>query len=321
MLTGGDRGMTTQISNRWFVKALTGSNLTVSLQDGDLRYIAVTNPMNEKYANAEGKTDLEILGNTLVARELTETKRRVMETGKDETMEVALPGKDKGEIWFEVVIQCAALPDNTAGVIVTSTDITRQKIVLREMVHRTKNAFAMAMAVANQTARGLDVPIEFKKKFHARLEAMTMSQDAISKSHGEGALFSDLVNVQLSHMVDAAPGRVFIDDASDSCFLPPVLSQYIALALYELGTNATKYGALQNDTGTVSLKCHVHAESVVLEWVERGGPTPDTKAEAGFGRRLLETIIPRATHGAAEFNMTAEGLEWTLTAPRVCAER
>lgn len=310
----------TQISNRWFVKALTGSNLTVSLQDSDLRYVAVTNPMNKKYERADGKTDLDLLGDTSVARELTEIKQRVMATGREETVEVVLPGPDNGEMWFEVVIQCAAMPDNTVGVLVTSTNITRQKIVLREMIHRTKNAFAMAMAVANQTARGLDVPKEFKDKFHARLEAMTMSQDAISKSNGAGAMFGDLVNVQLSHMADAAPGRIIVN-ADDNCLLPAVLSQYIALALYELGTNATKYGALTNETGIVNLSCKVNAESVVVHWTESGGPTPNPDAVTGFGRRLLETIIPRATHGDAEFDLTPEGLEWTLTAPRRYGER
>jgi two-component sensor histidine kinase len=64
----------------------------------------------------------------------------------------------------------------------------------------------------------------------------------------------------------------------------------LALALHELGTNATKYGAWSVASGKVNLVVHDTGEALKLTWLEEGGPTVQKPKTAGFGSRLLRRL-------------------------------
>ncbi|MCC2102953.1 MAG: histidine kinase, partial [Hyphomicrobiales bacterium] len=53
-------------------------------------------------------------------------------------------------------------------------------------------------------------------------------------------------------------------------------SQMLAMAIYELATNAVKYGALSNDTGQVEIAWSVSgakdSQTFTLRWREIDGP-------------------------------------------------
>jgi two-component sensor histidine kinase len=68
--------------------------------------------------------------------------------------------------------------------------------------------------------------------------------------------------------------------------------------LNELATNATKYGALSVEEGRLKLGWTVQDEWTVIEWKEIGGPAVAKPAKAGFGSRLFENAMPKASGGA-----------------------
>jgi two-component system CheB/CheR fusion protein len=103
------------------------------------------------------------------------------------------------------------------------------------------------------------------------------------------------------------------------------------LALYELATNATKYGALSIPTGRVEVKWRVeqarageHAEeapkangarNLIFEWVEHGGPEVNVPTRRGFGSELIERQLRYELNGKAAMTFDKAGLQVKLTVP------
>lgn len=75
----------------------------------------------------------------------------------------------------------------------------------------------------------------------------------------------------------------------------------LVLALNELATNAVKYGAFSNNTGTVELVWQVvelgDDAELWLQWTERGGPPVQKPERQGFGSRLISTAAGRGLRG------------------------
>src|SRR5690606_37630126 len=82
--------------------------------------------------------------------------------------------------------------------------------------------------------------------------------------------------------------------------------------------NATKYGALANDTGIVSLSWVTAGENLDLVWLESRA-TIDNQAIAdsrkGFGRVVLERMLGMALDATLEFIVHDDGIEWRVTIP------
>ncbi len=91
-----------------------------------------------------------------------------------------------------------------------------------------------------------------------------------------------------------------------------------ALALHELATNAAKYGALSNDSGTVALSWRTEGpgDDALLHviWREQGGPPVTPPARKGFGSALIERSLRAYFSGKAETDYRPEGLVFELEA-------
>lgn len=297
------------IVNKWFREALEGSNVVAFVTDTNLRYIAVINPLvlgDESFFL--GRTPREVYANLPGAFELCDAYDQVLITGDAIKCQIQIES-----LWFEVIVRPTQLPDGSRGAIGIATDITRQKIILREQAHRTKNAFSIALAMARASAKGLDVPMEFKNKLHARLDALSKSQDAVSRGGGSHTTFHALIESQMGHAVAEDPSRFIISDTD--CHIGADLALYITLAIYELYTNAVKYGSLSNETGKVRIDCSTRDGLLHIVWAETGGPTPDITNDNGFGRTLVTSLVPKSVRGEASYNLGPSGLVWALTAP------
>jgi len=56
-------------------------------------------------------------------------------------------------------------------------------------------------------------------------------------------------------------------------------------------------------------------EHLRLDWRESGGPEVATPERRGFGRMMLEDLVPRALRGRSELRFERSGLTWTLDVP------
>jgi two-component sensor histidine kinase len=82
-----------------------------------------------------------------------------------------------------------------------------------------------------------------------------------------------------------------------------------ALVLYELATNAVKYGSLSVPNGTIQIDWVVANAKLNLEWKERGGPKViGAPSGDGFGTNLVRRIVVDQFGGEVLYDWDSEGL-------------
>lgn len=108
-------------------------------------------------------------------------------------------------------------------------------------------------------------------------------------------------------------GQIQIDGAEVQ--LQPATAQTLALALHELVTNSAKYGSLSVLPGRLAITWEVQDETLILAWVESGGPPVTKPKQKGFGTRSVIASIETQLGGRADFDWRAEGLICRLTVP------
>ena len=98
-------------------------------------------------------------------------------------------------------------------------------------------------------------------------------------------------------------------------WLTPKQALAISMTLHELATNATKYGALSNDAGRVTINWKANREphpAFQLRWQEHGGPTVAPPTRGGFGTRLIERGFSAETAGRTDLAYEPEGVVCVL---------
>jgi PAS domain S-box-containing protein len=190
----------------------------------------------------------------------------------------------------------------------------RRALLLGELSHRAKNGIAVMMAIVSQTARGANSVEAFKDVLMARLQAMADSQDLVTQTGGRTVPLADLVATTLTPFDSA---RFDVDNGLGEVTAPAELATALGLLLHELATNAVKYGALSNTAGRVAIASTAGPSGeIVLQWLERGGPTVRPVERKGFGSRLLEVSL-RNQGGRVEPVFEPDGFKATIHLPKV----
>ena len=152
-----------------------------------------------------------------------------------------------------------------------------------ELRHRVRNIFAVVQAIADQTGR--NSPDDFQAQFSGRLNALANAQDLLARNAMASCDLEEIVSRACAPF--RANGNFVI--AGCGCAVPTESCVPLTLALHELGTNATKHGALSVPEGRVHIDWGVQDTDVRIEWRERGGPSVKPPARKGFGTRLLRS--------------------------------
>lgn len=180
--------------------------------------------------------------------------------------------------------------------------------LMREMSHRAKNAYTLVLAIAKQVQRRS--PDDFFPRFSDRIAALAASHNLVLETAGpEGASLRGLVATQL-RPIDESGDRIEI--AGPDVTLRPEAAQALGMVLHELGTNATKHGALSVPGGRVALAWDLSSGRFRVDWREEGGPSPSPPKHKGFGTLVLGTLTERTLNVTCESDWRHEGLCWTL---------
>jgi two-component sensor histidine kinase len=243
----------------------------------------------------------------------------------DYEIEYRVVGRTDGvERWISVRGRTVFESGRAVRVLGTARDITPRKqreqhvrVLLRELVHRSKNLLAVVQAMARQTAAGAPSVEEFQRKFSARLQALSMAHDLLISQDWRGASMRDLVRAQMAYCLDVeradVDARAQID--GPKVMLSPEAAQNIGLALHELAANALSYGALSCPEGSVSLRWRIEGERFIVDWRESGGPKVAPPHREGFGHKVLRKLVALALDGASTLEFPREGCAWTLSIP------
>jgi PAS domain S-box-containing protein len=190
-------------------------------------------------------------------------------------------------------------------------DVTQQKrdqeliaTLAREAEHRSKNLLSTAMAAVNLSRA--DSAEDLKQVIVGRIGALSNVCSLFAESRWLGAELSALVAQELAPYSEKYGKRMIID--GPPTLLEPSVAQAIAVTLHELATNAAKYGALSQPSGTLNVRwSDVANRELRLCWTETGGLAVQKPEREGVGSRIIEAMIGQQK-GQAHFDWREEGL-------------
>lgn len=292
------------------------AEIAITCQDAGLVYTAALNSFVEL---PEGETLIGMTDDDLLdggARALVASKRRVADSGKGESVDLAF-GANGRERWYRIRLEPLDMNGDGRGILAASVDITRQKtaeehlrLALLELAHRSKNLLAVVLSLARQSAddsRDLD---DFRGRFLGRIRALALAHDILTDEAWRGATVFSLVREQLAAFSETAPERSRID--GHNAFLKPNAVQYVGLALHELIAHSMLSGALSRSDGLVEIESRIESGGkdgpvLSLTWRETGATGIAREAGTEFGEALLRTIVPAALGGSAVLERTDDG--------------
>lgn len=193
----------------------------------------------------------------------------------------------------------------------------RQRLLIHELNHRVKNTLATVQSIATQTLTSAGSDEEARKTFVARLIALSNAHSLLTRENWEGVGLRDLALSALRAFGADSGGRLEID--GEDVWLPPNVALSFTMALHELATNATKYGALSSDKGRVFLSWSSEARPegrwLNLSWREQSGPPVSPPKRTGFGSRLIQRGLAREVGGMARLEFLPAGVECMVQLP------
>ncbi|MGZ3409960.1 MAG: HWE histidine kinase domain-containing protein [Xanthobacteraceae bacterium] len=210
------------------------------------------------------------------------------------------------------------------GAVSACIDITDRKriedhrvLLLNELNHRVKNTLATVQSIAAQSFRGAAAEPTARKLFESRLMALSRAHNVLTRENWEGAYLGEIVAESLSPYQGGDRGRFELNG-------PPVwfsskMALAISMALHELATNASKYGALSTEFGRVVVEWNIDKSvspaQLKIIWSERDGPSVAAPARKGFGSRLIERGLAQELGGQARIDYLPTGIVCEITAP------
>ena len=194
--------------------------------------------------------------------------------------------------------------------------LERQALLSGELQHRIKNTLAMVSAIANQTVRGDNVTAA-REAFAARLMTLSHAHDILTQTSWTDAPIKEVINGALA---PHRSGHGRIRATGPDVLLQPKQALALSVALHELATNATKYGALSTG-GLVEIRWASEVIGTIpsfrFAWTESGGPVVSEPApeQKGFGSRLIERLLANDFSGQVSTYYRPDGVVCELIAP------
>ena len=245
-----------------------------------------------------------------------------MRSGDDYGVEYRVRRPDNGvQVWVAArgrpILGEDGAPTGMIGVVQDVTARHRAEehlqLMINELNHRVKNTLAIVQAIAHQTLRGATA--ESRAALDGRLMALSSAHNLLTRETWEAADLSGVVNEALD-ACNGESGRFHCE--GPHVRLEPKTAVTIAMALHELCTNATKYGALSNAEGRVSVTWRVEPDGeprLRLTWRESGGPPVSPPERRGFGSRMIERALAAELQGQVRLDFRPEGLVCEIDAP------
>jgi two-component sensor histidine kinase len=169
----------------------------------------------------------------------------------------------------------------------------QRKQLIAELDHRVKNTLAVVQSLLMQTLRHSSSFAEARIAFSSRLQALAAAHDILTQENWGTAELQDLLLRVTAPYGTSEQFKI----SGRSIRVPPSKALSLAMLFNELATNAAKYGALSNGTGTVAVTWDVEGlpPQLRVEWQEQGGPPVAVPKNEGFGSRLLRESLPGTT--------------------------
>jgi len=188
-----------------------------------------------------------------------------------------------------------------------------------QCVHRRSEAkLAGILAIAGDAIVSVDAQhrITLFNEAAGRIQSLADAHVLLNQSRWQGVSLADLVRRQLAPYANA--GNTTIDGPDVT--LSAGATETVAMVLYELVTNAVKYGALSTPQGRVSVTWAGGfnwrpSEDIVIKWRETRGPPVIPPKRSGYGAKLIRDLIPHEIGGAVDLAFTPQGVTCKIRLP------
>ena len=170
--------------------------------------------------------------------------------------------------------------------------LERQQLLLHEMDHRVRNLFSLTSSMVQLSAREPGDRAGLARDLEERLAALAAAHALTMRKDGEGTSATrlhQLVRAILApyHRGDEKQLEVVGQDVA----LRGEAATSFAILIYELATNAAKYGALSQADGKIRIATRRKDRVLEMDWEEVGGPPIAGAPSAGFGSRLCRAAV------------------------------
>jgi PAS domain S-box-containing protein len=229
----------------------------------------------------------------------TLTEQAVLARQSRLQMEFRVLVENAGPRWIEsrgrIEYDENGAPIRTSGVFVDITARKQQEerinLLLREMHHRLKNAFAMIAALIGLSAKTATDVKSYSESLRGRVQSLALAHTlSFADTENETVGVIELTRQLLAPFTLDEDTRVSVSGSPRLRVVERHVSP-LALTLHELATNAVKYGALRTLEGRLSILVEPTAEiggaGIAIRWREKGGLPPEDTPR-GFGSVLIE---------------------------------
>lgn len=215
-----------------------------------------------------------------------------------------------------VLFDAAGTPVRILGAAQDITDQMlvreRQDLLVGEMNHRVKNNLANVHAIVDHSWRASGGEADaFRQQLHQRLDALSRALDVIAANAWSHTEVSEIVAAAMSPF---SADVLVIKGPALGLRIKPEAGLSLIMALHELATNASKYGALSSECGRVQISWQATGQDIELLWREVAGPPVSAPIRLGFGSRLLSNAL-RGHGGTTWLTFDPEGVSCRLTLP------
>lgn len=264
---------------------------------------------------------LSDIATTLDCEWLGSDLHRVIETKQE--VERRASRRDGKAHYLMRILPYRTTTNEVEGVSVSFIDVTdmvraegHHRLLVDELNHRVKNIMAVIAAFSQQMARRYTSVEEFADAFIGRIQGMAKTHEMLSAKGWTHVGLADLLVAELSiFAIDADRYRL----SGPEVRLNPATATTLGIVFHELGTNAVKYGALSNQTGSVGVDWGVEARDggdwLLLTWREIGGPLAAPPTAKGLGNEIIERSVSYELGGQTRVEYPPEGVVATISFP------
>jgi two-component sensor histidine kinase len=259
------------------------------------------------------------------AEALAKIKAEFLGTSEGGT-EIRYRRKDGTEFWAGLFISPVRLENGDIVQFFASfVDLTSLKdeqahsrTLIDELNHRVKNILATVQSIVWQALRTAPNSEVIREAIESRLFALSRSHDLLTMEQWEGAGLVDLLKDALKPfgLGDDRAERIVIK--GENIRFPPKSALALGIVFNELATNAVKYGAFANDTGSILIEWKLdpgpQGSRVILHWQEKAGPLVTPPSRKGFGSRVIEHGLD-ALEATVTLDYQPTGLSCTMNLP------
>jgi len=224
-------------------------------------------------------------------------------------------------------LSCSPVRDEAGAVfavfliLIETTERVRagqaRNLMVAELQHRVRNILAVIRSIVSRTAETSETVEDLSAHLDGRLAALARTQVLLTRSPGAGVDLEGLVRDELLAQV-ADEERILI--TGPEILLPPKAAEVMTLAVHELATNATKYGALSIGQGHIEIRWTVAARNDVdwltFQWREGGVQVAAAAPRrTGFGAVLIEQRVPYELMGSGTLTFAPGGVQCEIAFP------